>query len=123
MIKAARRSAAYECYLREDTMLPMAHIDDCIAAIIQLMEAPRVALSQCIYNIQAMSFDPATLKTEIEHQLGRPLAVSYAPDHRQQIADSWPDRLIDERARSDWKWRPSYDLQRTVTSLLGSSSL
>ena len=119
MIRAAK-TGSYVCYLGPNTMLPMVHIDDCIEGIIKFMSVPRGSLTRSVYNIQAMSVDPESLRSAIVAQTGQPLAVSYTPDYRQAIADSWPDRLDDTLARRDWGWSPRHDLTATIRSLLKS---
>ena len=108
----------YNCYLKPNTTLPMVHIDDCIQGMIQLMGVDRNLLTRSVYNINSVSFDPTTLKAEIERQTGRPLIMHIKPDHRQAIADSWPDALDDTNARRDWGWSPKHNLSSMVASIL-----
>jgi hypothetical protein len=44
--------------------------------------------------------------------------MSYSPDFRQQIADSWPGSIDDEVARTDWGWSHEYDLEKMVDTML-----
>lgn len=118
MIQAARLRRPFQCFLEEATTLPMVHIDDCITGIIRFMSCERVQLRRSVYNIQGMSFAPRELRTAIERVTGVPLTVSYAPDLRQQIADSWPTRLNDANARRDWGWAPRHTLESAVRHLL-----
>ncbi|PJF18066.1 hypothetical protein PSACC_02134 [Paramicrosporidium saccamoebae] len=122
MVRAAI-SGEYNCFLRADTTLPMVHIDDCIEGIIKLMSVPRERLTRSVYNIQAMSFNPGTLRAAIETATGKTMSVNYKPDHRQAIADSWPHILDDSNARKDWEWSPKFDLAATVQFILAESEL
>lgn len=107
---------SFECFLREDTQLPMMYMDDAIRATLELMDAERSELSlRSAYNLSGMSFSPRELAGEIASQLPG-FVVSYAPDFRQQIADSWPDIIDDRRARTDWGWQPEVS---TVEALVG----
>ncbi len=110
----------YTCFLAEDTQLPMMHMDDAVLAITQLMSVPRSAL-RCTeaYNIQAMSFDPATLFAEIRRHVPN-FRYRCAPDFRQDIAAGWPGALEDSMAREDWGWKPTVDLPELVTSMIAA---
>lgn len=108
----------YECFLEEDTYLPMMYMPDAIRATIELMEAPadRVGL-RTSYNISAMSFSPREIAAEIEKHLPG-FAVSYKPDYRQQIANSWPQSIDDSVARAHWGWKEKYDLATMTEDMI-----
>jgi nucleoside-diphosphate-sugar epimerase len=108
----------YTCFLKPDTFLPMMYMDDAVKATLDLMEAPadRVKIRSS-YNISAMSFSPAEIAAEITNHIPD-FSISYAPDFRQAIADSWPKSIDDMRARQDWGWKPSFDLSRMTTEIL-----
>jgi nucleoside-diphosphate-sugar epimerase len=108
----------YNCFLEEDTVLPMMYMPDCINGTIQLMEADLSCLTRhADYNLAAFSFSPEELVAEIEKHIPD-LACSYNPDFRQQIADSWPRTIDDSAAREDWGWEPQYDLGAMVQDML-----
>jgi nucleoside-diphosphate-sugar epimerase len=108
----------YMCFLKEDTYLPMMYMPDAIRATIELMEAPASMISvRTSYNISGMSFSPAELALEIQkHILG--FSISYDPDYRQAIAESWPQSIDDFVARKDWGWREEYDLKSLTLDML-----
>ena len=114
----ALKHDAYTCYLREDTRLPMMYMDDAIRATIELMQADADRLRvRSSYNLSAMSFTPAELARAIRvHQPD--FEMSYAPDFRQEIAETWPGSIDDSEARSDWGWKPEFDLERTTAVML-----
>jgi len=114
----ALSKGSYECFLSSETKMPMMYMDDAIRATIQIMQADRDALSiRSSYNLGAMSFTPAELAAEISKHLPD-FTISYAPDSRQQIADSWPASIDDSEARSDWGWQPQYDLAQMTVAML-----
>ncbi|CAF4455079.1 unnamed protein product [Rotaria socialis] len=113
MFHDALTSGNTTCYLRSDTRLPMMWIDDCIQSIIDIMEAPTSKLKQRTYNVAAMSFTPNELANTIRKYKSS-FTVSYTIDHRQQIADSWPEALDDRNAREHWGWNPKVDLDELV---------
>jgi len=104
----------YECFLKEDTYLPMMYMPDAIRSTIELMEAPAEKISvRTSYNISAMSFSPKEIAAEIKKHIPE-FRITYKPDYRQTIAESWPQSIDDSVARKDWGWQPEYDL-RTMT--------
>jgi len=113
----ALKSGAYDCFVRADTVLPMMYMDDAVAGTIQLMQADSSALTvRTSYNMTAMSFRAEELAAEIQRYLS--LTVRYVPDHRQQIADSWPQSIDDSQARAEWGWEHEFDLARMTTVML-----
>jgi nucleoside-diphosphate-sugar epimerase len=44
--------------------------------------------------------------------------MSYKPDYRQAIADSWPQSIDDSVARKDWGWKEEYTLKNMTTDML-----
>ncbi|MCK8522270.1 NAD-dependent epimerase/dehydratase family protein [Aquimarina sp. D1M17] len=101
----------FNCFLKEDTMLPMIFMEDAIRATIELMEAPKEDISlRTSYNIAGISFSPAQVVEEIR-KLYPEFKVNYAPDFRQEIAASWPKSIDDTVARNDWGWKANFDLK------------
>jgi nucleoside-diphosphate-sugar epimerase len=114
----ALESNRYNCFLSSHTMLPMMMMDDAIRATISIMEAPADAIRiRSSYNLAGMSFTPAQIAAEISNHLPD-FAMSYEPDFRQQLADSWPNSINDSSARADWGWKPEYDLPKLVSTML-----
>jgi nucleoside-diphosphate-sugar epimerase len=116
---AAVREGRYTCFVRPDTVLPMMYMPDCIQATLDLMAADGARLvHRAEYNLAAMSFSAAELAAEIQRHIPG-FAVTYEPDPiRQAIADSWPKRIDDSAARSEWGWHPRYDLARMTADML-----
>lgn len=109
---------SYSCFLREDTRLPMMYMDDAIRATIELMDAePESIKIRSSYNLSAMSFTPAELAEAIKQQRSG-FEITYNPDFRQQIADSWPESIDDTNAREDWGWKPEFGLEQTAAVML-----
>jgi nucleoside-diphosphate-sugar epimerase len=107
----------YECFLREDTYLPMMYMPDAIRATIELMEADKSKISiRTSYNISGMSFSPNEIAAEIKKHIPE-FSISYKPDYRQAIADSWPQSIDDSVARNDWSWNEEFALERMVTDM------
>jgi len=108
----------YACFLREDTVLPMMYMPDCIKGTIDLMEADLSRLKHhSDFNLAAMSFSPAELVAEIKKHIPE-FTCEYEPDFRQAIADSWPRTIDDSAAREEWGWEPSYDLAAMTADML-----
>ena len=106
----AIKEKKYKCFLKKDTYLPMMYIPDAIRATIELMEAPAKKISiRTSYNVSAMSFSPKEIAAEIKKHIPE-FSISYKPDYRQTIAESWPQSIDDSVARKDWGWKEKYDL-------------
>jgi nucleoside-diphosphate-sugar epimerase len=114
----AREEKKYECFLREDTYLPMMYMPDAIRATIELMEADASKISvRTSYNISGMSFSPKEIAAAIQKHIPD-FSISYKPDYRQSIADSWPQSIDDAVARKDWDWKEEFALERMVKEML-----
>lgn len=119
----ALEAKKYECFLSEGTYLPMMYMPDAIRATIELMEAPAGKISiRTSYNISGMSFSPKEIAAEIKKHMAE-FKISYNPDYRQTIADSWPQSIDDSVARKDWGWKEEYDLAAMTKDMLGNLTL
>lgn len=108
----------YECFLQDDTYLPMMYMPDAIKATIELMEAPVEKIKiRTSYNISSMSFSPKQIAAEIKKHIPE-FSISYKPDYRQQIANSWPQSIDDSVARNDWGWKEDYNLSAMTKDML-----
>jgi nucleoside-diphosphate-sugar epimerase len=114
----ALKKGSYECFLSAATTLPMMYMDDAIRATIDLMEAPSEKVKiRSSYNVAGMSFDPEMMAASIRKHIPN-FTISYKPDFRQQIADSWPASIDDSRARKDWGWKPAFDLDKMTEVMI-----
>ena len=114
----ATLKSRYECFLSEYTYLPMMYMSDAIRATVELMEAPAEKIQvRSSYNVGAMSFSPKEIFSEIKKSISA-FQISYRPDFRQQIADSWPKSIDDSAARKDWNWKPKYDLEQMAKDMI-----
>lgn len=114
----ALETGKYECFLSEDTALPMMYMDDAIRATIELMQADEEKISiRTSYNLNALSFTPKELAEVIKKQIPS-FEISYQPDFRQAIADSWPGSIDDTLAQKDWNWKPAFDIEKMTSEML-----
>jgi nucleoside-diphosphate-sugar epimerase len=108
----------YTCFVREDTVLPMMYMPDCIKGTIDLMEADLARLRHhADFNLASISFSAGELAAEIKKHIPE-FTIAYQPDDRQAIADSWPRSIDDGAARKEWGWQPSYDLASMAADML-----
>jgi nucleoside-diphosphate-sugar epimerase len=108
----------YDCFLREDTYLPMMYMPDAIKATIELMEAPAEKISiRHSYNLSSLSFSPKEIAAEIKKHIPD-FTINYAPDYRQGIADGWPQSIDDSVARHDWGWKEDFGLDAMTKDML-----
>jgi nucleoside-diphosphate-sugar epimerase len=114
----ALKTGKYECFLSENTVLPMMHMEDAIAATIGIMQADAEKVKiRSSYNLSGFSFSPKEIAEEIKKHIPT-FTISYNPDSRQQIADSWPQSINDDYAKKDWGWSPKYDLTSLTINIL-----
>ncbi|WP_424963141.1 NAD-dependent epimerase/dehydratase family protein [Ekhidna sp.] len=108
----------YECFLSEDSMLPMMYMDDAVKATIELMETDEKNVKvRSSYNLAAMSFTPKEIALEIKKHYPD-FEITYQPDFRQKIADSWPGSIDDSAARNNWGWQHQYGLKELVETMI-----
>ncbi|MGB0932642.1 MAG: NAD-dependent epimerase/dehydratase family protein [Lishizhenia sp.] len=114
----AKKRNKYTCFLSENTALPMMYMEDAIKATVDLMQVPEEQIKErSSYNLAGISFTPKTLSEAIQkHQPD--FEISYAPDFRQKIADSWPSSIDDSAAKADWGWKEKFDLDAMVKVML-----
>ncbi len=118
IFQEALEEKKYECFLKEDTYLPMMYMPDAIRATLELMEAPAKKLTvRTSYNVSAISFSPKEIAAEIKKHIPG-FTISYKPDYRQAIAESWPQSIDDTVARNDWGWKEEYDIAAMTKDML-----
>ncbi len=116
--RKAAEQGKYTCFLKEGTKLPMMYMDDAIRATLQLMDADGDKLTiRSSYNLGAMSFAPEEIAESIQKHIAD-FQITYQPDFRQEIADSWPNSIDDSSARRDWGWSPEFNLEKTTSEML-----
>lgn len=120
MFHEALEVGKYKSYISETTYLPMMYMPDAIRATVELMETDAKNISlHTSYNLSAMSFSPKELAAEIKKHIPN-FTVSFEPDYRQEIAESWPQSIDDAPARQDWHWKPKYDLAAMTSDMLAN---
>lgn len=108
----------FECFLNENTELPMMYMDDAVRATIELMEAaPEEIKVRSSYNLGGISFNPMQLYDEIKTHYPD-FGITYTPDFRQGIANTWPKSIDDSSARNDWNWSPEFDLKKMTETMI-----
>ena len=114
----AIKNKSYNCFLKKDTTLPMMYMSDAINATLNIMQANADKIKiRSSYNIAGTSFCPNELYDEIKIHIPE-FSITYTPDFRQKIADSWPDSLDDSLAKKHWNWKAKYDLKKMTVDML-----
>jgi nucleoside-diphosphate-sugar epimerase len=114
----ALKNKHYDCFLKEDTELPMMFMDDAIKATVDIMSAKAQAIKiRSSYNIAAISFTPKEIANSIKLKIDD-FTISYAPDFRQEIADNWPGSINDANAKQDWNWKSEFSLDDITNEML-----
>ncbi|PKR82204.1 NAD-dependent epimerase [Brumimicrobium salinarum] len=113
----AKKYGKYTSFVNAETRLPMMYMNDAVRATVELMEAPAEKIKiRNSYNLAGISFTPEDLTNEIRKHIPS-FEIDYEVDFRQEIADTWPDAINDERAQKEWGWKQQYDLKK-LTSLM-----
>jgi nucleoside-diphosphate-sugar epimerase len=114
----ALTAGKHNCFLGENTELPMLYMPDALKATLDIMHAPADQIKiRSSYNLAGMSFDPKEITASIQKYVPG-FTTEYNPDHRQKIADSWPNSIDDSEARKDWGWKPAFDLDAMTQDML-----
>ena len=114
----AIKGEVFDCFLKKDTALPMMYMSDAVKATINLMQAPAERITiRTSYNISGFSFSPKDITASIRSMIPE-FEIQYNPDHRQAIAESWPHSIDDSPARTDWGWKPEYNLQSMTEEII-----
>ena len=109
---------SYDCFLSENTRLPMMYMEDAIKATVAIMKTT-IVTHFFSYNIAAIDFTPKEITVAIQKRLPD-FTIKYTPDFRQQIADSWPQSIDDTQAKNDWNWQHSFDLDKMTETMLNN---
>ena len=110
MLHAAAQGKPYSCFVREDTKISFMAMPDAIKSLLMLTDAPRAKLSHTVYNIAAFALTAGEFR-ERAIKAFPDAKVSFDPNPRRQgIVDSWPEDVDDSLARTDWNWKPDYDV-------------
>lgn len=108
----------YTCFVKEDTMLPMMYMPDCIKATLDLAEADHENLvHHSDFNVGALSVTAGDIANSIRKHIPD-FKVDYEPDYRQEIADTWPTGVDDSAAREEWGWEADWDLDSMTEDML-----
>ncbi len=98
----------------------MMYMPDAIRATIELMQTEKEKISiRTSYNVSAISFSPQEIAQQISKHISE-FKITYNPDYRQAIADSWPQSIDDTAAQKDWGWKPTYDLEKMTSDMLAN---
>ena len=114
----ALKNKTYECFLSAGTALPMMHMEDAIRATIEIMHAPAENIKiRGSYNLAGISFTPEQIAAEIKKHIPD-FTITYKTDFRQDIANSWPQSILEEEAGKDWNWKAKFNLSSLVENML-----
>lgn len=116
---AAVQGRKFECPIAAGTFMDMMYMPDALRAAIEIMEAdPARLVHRNSFNVASMSFDPEIIYAAIRRYIPD-FRMEYKVDPlRQSIAESWPNSLDDSCARTEWDWKPRYDLDAMTRDML-----
>ena len=114
----AIEKGSYDCFVKENTTLPMMYMDDAVKATIQLMNVePEKITVRTAYNLTAVSFSAKELANNVSKHIEN-FTCTFNPDERQLIAESWPSTIDDSKAREDWGWKHEFDLDKISIEMI-----
>ena len=114
----ALKKNSYNCFVSENTVLPMMYMDDAVKATIQLMEVESEKITiRTSYNLTAVSFSAKELANNVAKYIDG-FTCTFNPDERQMIADSWPSTIDDSKAREDWGWEHQFNLDKISIDMI-----
>ena len=114
----ALKKGKYSCFLSDTTKLPMMFMEDAINATLNIMSAESENIKiRSSYNLSAISFTPQEIFESIKNHIPE-FSITYKPDFRQAIADSWPSSIDDSQARKDWNWKHNFNLEKMTKEML-----
>ncbi len=110
MLHAAAQGKPYSCFVREDTKISFMAMPDAIKSLLMLTDAPRKNLRHTVYNIAAFALTAGDFR-DCAIRAFPDAKITFEPNPRRQgIVDSWPEDVDDSLARTDWNWKPDYDV-------------
>lgn len=108
----------YTSFIEENTAMPMLYMDDAIDATVKLMQSPSENIKvRTSYNLGGMSFTPKELAEEIKKIIPE-FEISYEPDFRQKIAESWPKSIDDSTAKKDWGLNYKFGIKEMAEDMI-----
>lgn len=115
----AVKSGKFTCPIPHDSYMDMIYMPDALRACVELMEAdPSKLIHRNSFNVASMSFTPEIIAAEIQRRMPT-FEMSYDVDPvKRDIAASWPNSLDDSCARSEWGWKPEWDLSSMTDDML-----
>ena len=112
MLHAAAQGKPYACFVREDTKISFMAMPDAIKSLLMLVDVPREKLNHMVYNIGAFAITAGQFRDRAEKAFPG-TQITFAPNPRRQgIVDSWPEDVDDTLARTEWHWKPDYDVDK-----------
>jgi threonine 3-dehydrogenase len=119
--QAIRPESSYTCFVEPETKMPMIYIDDVVSGTLKFLNVDNSRLTRRTYNMNGLSFTPEQQAKSIQKIIPN-FKQTYAPDFRQAIAYSWPESLDDSAARSDWGWKPEFNIDRISQEMIKNLS-
>ena len=97
--------------VRPETRPSIIYVKDVIRAIAGMLETPGDRLTRRVYNIHAMAPSAQRISDVIRRRLPE-ARIGFDPLREVvDLIESWPTEIDDASARSDWDWKPRYDLE------------
>ena len=120
VIESCAQGRPYVIWVEPETRVPVMYIKDAALATVQLAQAPRQAITTVNYLVNGVTPTPSAgdLAGAVRSKIAG-AQVEFKPDMEiQRLIQESLRPLDDRKARQEWGWNPSYDLQGLVDDFL-----
>ena len=120
VIESCAQGQPYTIWVEPETRVPVMYIKDAALATVQLAQAPRQAITTVNYLVNGVTPTPSAreLADMVRSRISG-ARIEFKPDGNiQQLIQESLRPLDDQRARQEWGWEPSYDLENLVDDFL-----
>ena len=119
-IEASAKGEPYTIWVRPETRVPLLYVTEGAQALVQLAAAPVGQIKTVTYLIDGVKPTPSARELADTIRAKIPgTRIDFQPDPTlQPLIDDLARPFDDSRARQEWGWQPTYDLERIVEAFL-----
>ncbi len=116
MIEESAKGNPYTIVVKPELQVPVMYIEEAAQAAVQLATAPQEHIKTVVYNVDGMKPTPSAQDLVDAVKRHVPSAqINFDVDANLQVLlERGIKKMDDTRARAEWGWNPTYDLNRIV---------